>query len=42
LFTLTNYSGLDPEVAGSSVSFGVDYGVYPPSKTFNVGVSLTF
>jgi hypothetical protein len=42
LFTITKYSGLDPEVAGSSVSFGVDYGVYPPSKTFNVGVSLTF
>jgi hypothetical protein len=42
LFTLTKYSGLDPEVAGSSVSFGVDYGVYPPSKQFNVGVSLTF
>jgi TonB-linked SusC/RagA family outer membrane protein len=42
LFTWTKYSGLDPEVAGSSVSFGVDYGVYPPSKTLNVGVSLTF
>jgi len=42
LFTFTKYSGLDPEVAGSSVSFGVDYGVYPPSKQFNVGVSLTF
>ena len=42
LFTITKYTGLDPEVAGSSVSFGVDYGNYPPSKTFNVGVSLTF
>jgi TonB-linked SusC/RagA family outer membrane protein len=42
LFTFTKYSGLDPEVAGSSVSFGVDYGNYPPSKTFNIGVSLTF
>ena len=42
LFTFTKYSGLDPEVAGSSVSFGVDYGVYPPSRQINVGVSLTF
>jgi len=42
LFTFTKYSGLDPEISGSSVSFGVDYGNYPPSKTFNVGVSLTF
>ena len=42
LFTITKYTGLDPEVAGSAASFGVDYGNYPPSKTFNVGVSLTF
>jgi TonB-linked SusC/RagA family outer membrane protein len=42
LFTITKYTGLDPEVSGSAASFGVDYGNYPPSKTFNVGVSLTF
>jgi len=42
LFTLTNYSGLDPEISGSSTSFGVDHGNYPPARTFNVGVSLTF
>jgi len=23
-------------------SFGVDYGNYPPAKTFNIGVSLGF
>ncbi len=42
LFTFTKYSGLDPEVGGSAASFGVDYGNYPPSKTINFGVSLTF
>ncbi len=42
LFTITKYTGLDPEVAGSAATFGVDYGNYPPSKTLNVGVSLTF
>jgi len=42
LFTITNYSGLDPEVTGSTSSFGVDKGNYPPMKTFNVGISLTF
>ncbi len=48
LFTITKYSGLDPEIStngnvtSSVASFGVDYGNYPPSKTFNVGVSLTF
>ncbi len=42
LFTITNYSGLDPEISGSSQSFGVDYGNYPSSKTFLLGVSFTF
>ena len=42
LFTITKYTGLDPEVAGSAATFGVDYGNYPPSKTINVGVSFTF
>jgi len=42
LFTITKYIGLDPEVAGSAASFGVDYGNYPPSKTFIVGVNITF
>lgn len=42
LFTITKYTGLDPEVGGNPASFGVDYGNYPPSKTYNVGVSLTF
>lgn len=45
LFTITGYSGLDPEVGiqqGATGFFGVDYGNYPPSKTYNIGVSLTF
>ena len=37
LFTITKYSGYDPEVGG-----GVDYGNYPQSRTFMLGVSLTF
>ena len=42
LFTITNYSGLDPEIGGGTANFGVDHGNYPPMKTFNVGISLTF
>lgn len=42
LFTITKYTGLDPEIPGSPSTFGVDYGNYPPSKTFIVGVNLTF
>ncbi len=37
LFTLTKYSGYDPEVNG-----GVDYGNYPQSRTFIFGVNLTY
>ena len=45
LFTLTKYSGCDPEVTGGngfSSDLGVDRGVYPQSRTFSVGVNLNF
>ena len=37
VFTITNYSGFDPEVSG-----GVDYGNYPQSRTFLFGVNITY
>ncbi len=37
LFTLTKYTGYDPEVGG-----GVDYGNYPQSRTFMVGLNINF
>ena len=42
LFALTNYLGWDPEVSiGQSVfTRGYDYGNYPQSKTFMVGLKL--
>lgn len=44
LFTITNYSGLDPELIGGSTSvMGVDRGSYPNNeKGVTFGVSLTF
>ena len=36
LCTITNYSGLDPEVGLS----GLDYGVYPSARTYMFGVSI--
>ena len=43
LFTSTKYSGIDPEVGGTNVQFGIDGGGYPNNqKNFNVGVNLTF
>lgn len=43
LFTLTKYTGPDPELSGSNTAFGIDYGNYPNNqKNFNVGVNLSF
>jgi len=37
LFTITNYSGMDPEVGG-----GVDIGFYPQARTVLAGVTIDF
>ncbi|TLX70028.1 SusC/RagA family TonB-linked outer membrane protein, partial [Labilibacter sediminis] len=37
LFTITDYSGYDPEVGS-----GIDYGNYPQARTFTLGVNLDF
>jgi TonB-linked SusC/RagA family outer membrane protein len=45
LFLLTNYSGYDPEVdtrRTSPATPGVDYSAYPKSRSYNVGINLTF
>jgi len=45
LFTITSYSGLDPEIGmqgGSATQNGVDNGTYPSSKYFTVGLNVTF
>ncbi|MCY4216704.1 MAG: TonB-dependent receptor [Flavobacteriaceae bacterium] len=44
LWTLTDYSGFDPEVSthGSGLTAGVDYGSYPRARTFVTGLSMTF
>lgn len=43
VFDITKYSGLDPELIGSSAAYGIDYGAYPNNqKSFIFGVNLTF
>ena len=46
LFTITKYSGYDPEVnsfgKGESLSLGTDYNAYPNYKTYLVGVKFDF
>jgi TonB-linked SusC/RagA family outer membrane protein len=38
LFTFTDYSGIDPEVPGN----GIDWSVYPITRTVSFGVNLNF
>lgn len=40
LLTITDYSGLDPEIGGGS--FGVDRGLYPQPRFFLFGVNASF
>jgi TonB-linked SusC/RagA family outer membrane protein len=45
LITWTNYLGYDPEVSAdpfSSTAFGRDYGVYPQSRTYTIGLNANF
>jgi TonB-linked SusC/RagA family outer membrane protein len=45
LFWITKYTGLDPEVGiqgGNATLNGVDNGTYPSSRTFTVGLNVTF
>ena len=43
LFTLTGYSGADPEIGAlSSFDIGIDRGIYPQARTFRLGTSISF
>ena len=46
LFTMTSYTGLDPELQssdiGNTVGFGIDQGNYPHTKSFLFGINLNF
>ncbi|HCC51551.1 MAG TPA: SusC/RagA family protein, partial [Porphyromonadaceae bacterium] len=45
LFTVTNYTGMDPEVGyghGKSWVSGIDCGFYPSPRTYILGVNLKF
>lgn len=43
LFTITGYSGLDPDLgSANALNIGYDTVRYPSSRTFMFGVNLTF
>jgi hypothetical protein len=47
LLTFSKYKGIDPESSnvgggGSDINQSIDYGAYPNSKTYTLGVDFTF
>lgn len=45
LFTITKYTGLDPEVSQTNSTFsalGVDFGIYPVGRQYLIGISAGF
>lgn len=44
LFTITNYSGFDPDVsvANSLITPGIDYSSYPIHRILSIGLNVTF
>jgi|SRR6218665_558819 len=45
LATFTSYSGYDPEISrngGDNIQMGVDYGTYPQTRTYVLGINLNF
>ncbi|RFS22740.1 TonB-dependent receptor [Chitinophaga silvatica] len=42
LFTITKYTGIDPEVTGSTQNFGLDEGAYPNQRQYLIGVNVGF
>jgi hypothetical protein len=44
LFTLTNYTGYNPDVSyrNGNTSIGLDYGTYPTTKSITLGVNVSF
>lgn len=43
LLTLTNYTGIDPELSYGGIEFGLDqYDVYPKTRSFTLGLNAKF
>lgn len=43
LFVITKYSGIDPELSqAGGGGFGIDYGIYPRTRSFALGLNATF
>jgi TonB-linked SusC/RagA family outer membrane protein len=42
-FTITNYSGMDPEIGSwDPINAGIDNGFYPQSRVYTLGINVSF
>jgi len=42
-FTITEYSGFDPEITGGYLgNTGVDLGAYPQARVYSLGINVKF
>jgi TonB-linked SusC/RagA family outer membrane protein len=42
IFTVTDFSGLDPDIGGYATLQGVDWGHYPLPRIYNIGINMFF
>ncbi|WP_083320719.1 SusC/RagA family TonB-linked outer membrane protein [Hymenobacter glacialis] len=42
VFTVTNYTGFTPELAGGPLDSGIELNTYPTSRTVTMGLNITF
>jgi hypothetical protein len=42
LYTVTKYTGYDPEIGGGVFDNGIDRGIYPQPRTVMAGINVTF
>ena len=42
LYTITKYTGYDPEIGGGVFDNGIDRGIYPQPRTIMTGLNVTF
>jgi hypothetical protein len=41
LFTISSFSGLDPDLGGGALERGIDWGQYPLPRIFMVGINVS-
>jgi TonB-linked SusC/RagA family outer membrane protein len=42
IFTLTKFSGMDPDLGGYALERGIDWGQYPLPRVFMIGANISF